>query len=181
MKLISKSKLDLGYTAASYGSAMCGSKLQCSCETRFGSKLRRACVRSILRLAKWEHNISHIIKNNKALSVLKSQVYKIWGVIVNSFFTLQIPQPNSQEKWKRTVSQGIKRWSKVLKTCGTCEQRYFQPTSQEKWPRPLFENFLNWDSTRQIIRSHKSNLNIVLSTDVDENYSSHIHTLWGGD
>ena len=87
-------------------------------------------------------------------------------------------EPNSQEKWKWTVSQGIKRWSKVPKTCGTYEKGYLQPSSQEKWPRPLFENFLNWDSTGQIIWSHKLNLNIVT---VDENYSSHIYTLWGGD
>ena len=41
-------------------------------------------------------------------------------------------EPNSQEKWKWTVSQGIKRWSKVPKTCGTYEERYLQPSSQEK-------------------------------------------------
>ena len=94
----------------------------------------------------------------KKLAV-KSPSYTIISIIVNDlFFTSQIPQPNSQEKWKWTISKGIQRWSEVLKTYGTYG-RYFQPSSQEKWSRTLFENFLNWKILNMTLISLKEVIN----------------------
>ena len=44
---------------------MSGSKLRCVCGTHFGSNLRCACVRCILRLAKCDRNIAYYFGNNK--------------------------------------------------------------------------------------------------------------------
>ena len=67
-------------------------KLRCACGTHFGSNLRCACVRCILRLAKCDRKMAHYFGNNE-----RNWLY--FGVNYN--FVAQICKPLAIIKKKK--------------------------------------------------------------------------------